>query len=232
MILFNVFKYITFRTIMATLTALMISFLLGRPLVDYLRAFQIGQMIRDDGPSSHIEKSGTPTMGGILILFAMTLSCLLWMRWDNIYVWLVLGVTLGYGVVGFLDDYLKIVRKSSKGLSGKKKLGSQLLIGALVGLVLWMDPGFKTTMAVPFFKHVNPDLGVFYIVFAALVLAGASNAVNLTDGLDGLAIGPVMVCGMTYLLFAYIAGHLKLAQYLQVSYVPGAGELSVLCGPC
>lgn len=230
MILFNVFKYITFRTIMATLTALMISFLLGRPLVDYLRAFQIGQMIRDDGPSSHMEKSGTPTMGGVLILFAMTVSCLLWMRWDNIYVWLVLGVTLGYGVVGFFDDYLKIVRKSHKGLSGKKKLGSQLLIGALVGIVLWMDPGFKTTMAVPFFKHVNPDLGVWYIAFAALVLAGASNAVNLTDGLDGLAIGPVMVCAMTYLLFAYIAGHLKLAQYLQVAYVPGAGELSVICG--
>lgn len=215
---------------MATLTALMISFLLGRPLVDYLRAFQIGQMIRDDGPSSHMEKSGTPTMGGVLILFAMTVSCLLWMRWDNIYVWLVLGVTLGYGVVGFFDDYLKIVRKSHKGLSGKKKLGSQLLIGALVGIVLWMDPGFKTTMAVPFFKHVNPDLGVWYIAFAALVLAGASNAVNLTDGLDGLAIGPVMVCAMTYLLFAYIAGHLKLAQYLQVAYVPGAGELSVICG--
>ncbi len=230
MILFNVFKYITFRTIMATLTALMISFLLGRPLVDYLRAFQIGQMIRDDGPSSHMEKSGTPTMGGILILFAMTLSCLFWMRWDNIYVWLVLGVTLGYGAVGFLDDYLKIVRKSHKGLSGKKKLGSQLIIGAAVGLVLWIDPGFKTTMAVPFFKNVNPDLGVWYIAFAALVLAGASNAVNLTDGLDGLAIGPVMVCSMTYLLFAYIAGHLKLAQYLQVAYVPGAGELSVLCG--
>jgi phospho-N-acetylmuramoyl-pentapeptide-transferase len=230
MILFNVFKYITFRTIMATLTALMVSFLLGRPLVDYLRAFQIGQMIRDDGPSSHMEKSGTPTMGGLLILFAMTLSCLFWMRWDNIYVWLVLGVTLGYGAVGFLDDYLKIVRKSHKGLSGKKKLGSQLIIGALVGFVLWMDPGFKTTMAVPFFKNVNPDLGMWYIAFAALVLAGASNAVNLTDGLDGLAIGPVMVCGMTYLLFAYIAGHLKLAQYLQVAYVPGAGELSVLCG--
>ncbi len=230
MILFNVFKYITFRTIMATLTALMISFLLGRPLVDYLRAFQIGQMIRDDGPSTHLEKSGTPTMGGILILFAMTLSCLFWMRWDNIYVWLVLGVTLGYGAVGFLDDYLKIVRKNHKGLSGKKKLGTQLIIGGLVGLILWLDPGFKTTMAVPFFKNVNPDLGVWYIAFAALVLAGASNAVNLTDGLDGLAIGPVMVCGMTYLLFAYIAGHLKLAQYLQVAYVPGAGELSVLCG--
>jgi len=230
MIPFNVFKYITFRTIMATLTALMISFLLGRPLVDYLRAFQIGQMIRDDGPSSHMEKSGTPTMGGLLILFAMTLSCLFWMRWDNIYVWLVLGVTLAYGAVGFLDDYLKIVRKSHKGLSGKKKLVSQLLIGALVGFVLWMEPSFKTTMAAPFFKNVNPDLGVWYIAFAAFVLAGASNAVNLTDGLDGLAIGSVMVCGMTYLLFAYIAGHLKLAQYLQVAYVPGAGELSVICG--
>ncbi|MCX5861451.1 MAG: phospho-N-acetylmuramoyl-pentapeptide-transferase [Desulfomonile sp.] len=229
-ILFNVFRYITFRTIMATLTALIISFLLGRPLVEYLRAFQIGQMIRDDGPKSHFEKSGTPTMGGVLILFAMTVSCLLWTRWDNIYFWIVLGVTLSYGAIGFLDDYLKIVRKSHKGLSGRQKLGSQLLIGCLVGLVLWMDPGFKTTMAVPFFKHVNPDLGLWYIPFAALVIAGASNAVNLTDGLDGLAIGPVMICGATYLLFAYIAGHLKVAQYLQVAYVPGSGELCVVCG--
>jgi phospho-N-acetylmuramoyl-pentapeptide-transferase len=230
LILFNVFKYISFRTIMATLTALMVSFLLGRPLVDYLRAFQIGQMIRDDGPSSHQEKSGTPTMGGVLILFAVTFSCLLWVRWDNVYVWIVFGVTIVYGLIGFLDDYLKIVRKSHKGLSGRQKLGSQILIGALVGFILWMDPSFKTTMVVPFFKNVNPDLGIWYIPFAALVLAGASNAVNLTDGLDGLAIGPVMVCGMTYLLFAYIAGHLRLAQYLQVAYVPGAGELCVMCG--
>jgi phospho-N-acetylmuramoyl-pentapeptide-transferase len=208
----------------------MISFLLGKPLIDYLREFQIGQMIRDDGPQTHLEKSGTPTMGGVLILFAMTFSCLLWARLDNIYVWVVLGVTLSYGAIGFLDDYLKILRQSHKGLSGKQKLGSQLVIGALVGFFLWMDPSFKTTLAVPFFKNVQPDLGFWYTVFAALVIAGASNAVNLTDGLDGLAIGPVMICGATYLFFAYIAGHLKLAQYLQVPYIPGSGELCVVCG--
>ena len=230
LILFNVFKYITFRTVMATLTALMISFLLGRPLIDYLREFQIGQMIRDDGPKSHLEKSGTPTMGGVLILFAMTLSCLLWTRLDNIYFFIVIGVVLSYGAIGFLDDYLKIVRQSHRGLTAKQKLGSQLLIGAIVGLLLWWDPVFNTTLAVPFFKNVNPDLGIWYIPFVALVIAGASNAVNLTDGLDGLAIGPVMVCGATYLFFAYIAGHLKLSHYLQVAYVPGSGELCVVCG--
>ncbi len=229
-ILFNVFKYITFRTIMATLTALMISFLLGRPLIDYLRAFQIGQMIRHDGPQSHLEKKGTPTMGGVLMLFAMTISCLLWTRLDNPYFWLVLGVVLGYGIIGFSDDYLKIVRRSHKGLTGKQKLGLQLSIGGLVGLYLWLDPVFNTTLAFPFFKNLNPELGIFYIPFAALVIAGASNAVNLTDGLDGLAIGPVMVCAATYLVFAYIAGHLKLSNYLQVAYVPGSGELCVVCG--
>jgi phospho-N-acetylmuramoyl-pentapeptide-transferase len=230
LILFNVFRYITFRAIMATLTALMISFLLGRPLVEYLRAFQIGQYVRDDGPQSHLNKTGTPTMGGLLILFAMTFSCLLWTRLDNLYFWIVFGVTLVYGAIGFLDDYLKITRKTNKGLGGKEKLGLQLVVGALVGFVLWADPAFKTTLAVPFFKNVNPDLGILYIPFVALVIAGASNAVNLTDGLDGLAIGPVMICAATYLVFAYIAGHLKLAQYLQVAYVPGSGELTVLCG--
>lgn len=230
LILFNVFRYITFRAVMATLTALMISFLLGRPLIDYLREFQIGQMVRDDGPQTHLGKSGTPTMGGLLILFAMTISCLLWTRLDNIYFWIVLGVTISYGAIGFLDDYLKIVRKSHKGLKAKQKLALQLLIGGVVGAVLWWDPVFKTTLAVPFFKNVNPELGFWYIPFAALVIAGASNAVNLTDGLDGLAIGPVMVCAATYLLFAYIAGHLKLSHYLQVAYVPGAGELCVVCG--
>lgn len=230
LILFNVFRYITFRAIMATLTALMISFLLGRPLVDYLRAFQIGQMVRDDGPQSHLEKSGTPTMGGILILFAMAVSCLLWTRLDNIYFWIVLGVTLAYGAIGFLDDYLKITRRNHRGLSGKRKLGLQLIVGAIVGLVLWLDPSFSKTLAMPFFKNVNPDLGILYIPFAALVIAGASNAVNLTDGLDGLAIGPVMICAATYLIFAYVAGHLKLAHYLQVPYVPGAGELTIVCG--
>ncbi len=215
---------------MATLTALMISFLLGKPLIDYLREFQIGQMVRDDGPKSHLGKSGTPTMGGLLILFALTFSCLLWARLDNIYVWIVLGVTVGYGAVGFLDDYLKVVRRNHRGLSGKHKLGLQLVIGCVVGFVLWLDPVFKTTLAVPFFKNITPDLGIWYVPFAALVIAGASNAVNLTDGLDGLAIGPVMICGATYLIFAYISGHLKLAQYLQVPYVPGSGELCVVCG--
>ncbi len=229
-IFFNVFKYITFRAIMATLTALMISFILGKPLIDYLRAFQIGQMVRDDGPQSHLSKSGTPTMGGVLILFSLTFSCLLWARLDNIYFWLALGVTLAYGAVGFLDDYLKITQRSHKGLSGKNKLALQFLVGALVGCLLYWDPIFKTTLAVPFFKNINPDLKIFYIPFVALVIAGASNAVNLTDGLDGLAIAPVMVCGSTYLVFAYIAGHLKLAHYLQVAYVPGAGELVIVVG--
>jgi phospho-N-acetylmuramoyl-pentapeptide-transferase len=169
-------------------------------------------------------------MGGLLILFAMTISCLLWARMDNIYFWLVLGVTLSFGAIGFADDYLKLKRKNHRGLSGKRRLAIELGIGAVVGLILWWDPGFKTTLAVPFFKNVHPDLGVWYILFAALVIAGTANAVNLTDGLDGLAIGPVMVCGATYLLFSYMSGHLKLAQYLQISYVPGAGELAVVCG--
>jgi len=229
-ILFNVFRYISFRAIMATLTALMITFLLGRPLVDYLRALQIGQTIRDDGPQSHFEKSGTPTMGGVLILFAMTVACLLWARLDNVYFWIVLGVTLSYGLVGFTDDYLKLVRNSHKGLPGKQKLAIELVVGAAVGFYLWWDPAFKTTLAFPFFKNVMPDLGIWYIPFTALVIAGAANAVNLTDGLDGLAIGPVMICGVTYLVFAYMAGHLKLAQYLQISYVAGSGELAVVLG--
>ncbi len=230
LILFNVFKYITFRTIMATLTALMISFLLGKPLIDYLRAFQIGQMIREDGPKSHLEKSGTPTMGGLLIIFALLFSILLWARLDIKYFWIVFGVTVVYAAIGFIDDYLKIVRKNHRGLAGKRKLALQLLVGAFVGYLLWADPGFKTTLAVPFFKNVLPDLGIWYIPFVAIVIAGSSNAVNLTDGLDGLAIGAVMISTATFLLFAYVAGHLKLADYLQIPYVAGAGELSVVCG--
>jgi phospho-N-acetylmuramoyl-pentapeptide-transferase len=230
LILFNVFRYISFRAIMATLTALMIMLILCRPLIDYLKEFRIGQNIRDDGPSSHFSKSGTPTMGGALILFSMTVSALLWSRLDNTYFWLVLGVTVSYGVIGFLDDYMKLAHKSHHGLSGKRRLLLELFIGGAVGFILWSDPSFKTSLAVPFFKNVHPDLGIFYIAFAAVVIAGAANAVNLTDGLDGLAIGPVMICGATYLIFAYMAGHLKLAQYLQITYVPGAGELAVLCG--
>ncbi len=230
LILFNVFRYISFRAVMATMTALMICFLLGKPLVDYLRAFQIGQMIREDGPQHHQVKGGTPTMGGLLILFALVFSVLLWARLDNIYFWIVLAVTVSYGCIGFLDDYLKIAKRNHRGLSGKLRFGLELLVGGLVGLYLWWDPGFDTTLAVPFFKNFNPDLGIWYVPFVALVIAGASNAVNLTDGLDGLAIGTLMIAVATYMLFAYLAGHLKLAQYLQVSYVAGAGELTVVCG--
>ncbi len=229
-IVFNVVRYISFRAIMATLTALVMSFVLGRPLIDYLREFQINQTIRDDGPEAHLQKTGTPTMGGLLIIFCTIFSCLLWARFDNPYFWIVILVMLSYGCIGFLDDYLKITRKSHHGLSGWYKLGLQLVVGALVGLYLCNDPAFKTTLAVPFFKNLKPELGLLYIPFAALVIAGASNAVNLTDGLDGLAIGPVMIAGITYVFFAYLAGHLKLAQYLQIPYVAGAGELSVVCG--
>lgn len=228
--LFNVFRYISFRTVMATLTALMICFLLGKPVIDYLRAFQIGQMIRDDGPTTHYDKSGTPTMGGVLILFALLTSVLLWSRLDNIYLWIVVLVTTAYGLTGFLDDYLKLSRKSHRGLRPKNKLAMQMVVALLVGTYLWWDPSFKTTLAVPFFKNFTPDLGILYIPFAAIVIAGASNAVNLTDGLDGLAIGSVMIAGATYLLFSYLAGHLKLAQYLQISYIAGAGELAVVLG--
>ncbi len=228
--LFNVFRYISFRTVMATLTALMICFILGKPVIDYLRAFQIGQMIREDGPTTHFDKSGTPTMGGVLVLFALLTSVLLWSRLDNVYLWIVVLVTAAYGMTGFLDDYLKLARKSHRGLRPKNKLAMQMSVALLVGAYLWWDPSFKTTLAFPFFKNFTPDLGILYIPFAAVVIAGASNAVNLTDGLDGLAIGSVMIAGATYLLFSYLAGHLKLAQYLQISYIAGAGELSIVLG--
>ena len=230
LILFNVFRYISFRAVMATLTALMISYLLGRPVVDYLRAFQIGQTVRDDGPKSHLEKSGTPTMGGLLILFAMTFSCLLWTRLDNVYFWIVLGVTLTYGAIGFLDDYLKVTKQSHRGLSGKRKLGLQLIVGCVVGLVLWLDPSFKTTLTVPFFKNFNPDLGIWYIPFVALVIAGASNAVNLTDGMDGLASGCVALCALVFLILTYIVGTQDVAAKLLMPHVPKSGELVILCG--
>jgi phospho-N-acetylmuramoyl-pentapeptide-transferase len=229
-IVFNVFKYISFRTIMASLTALMISLLFGRVVIDYLRALQLGEMIREDVPKSHQQKSGTPTMGGLLIVFSLTMSCLLWAKLDNPCIWIVLGVTVSYGIIGFVDDYYKTVHKNHKAISGKMRLLVELGLGMLVGFYLWYDPSFKTTLAVPFFKNFHPDLGIWYIPFSALVIAGAANAVNLTDGLDGLAIGPVMICGGTYLVFAYMTGHLKLAQYLQITYVAGSGELVVVLG--
>ena len=227
---FYIFRYITFRTIYGTITALVISFILGPWLINKLQKLQIGQTIRKVGPESHFKKEGTPTMGGTLILLAIVLPTLLWTDLSNVYVWVTLLVTVGFGVVGFFDDYRKVKSKSSDGLSAREKMLSLTLIATTAGIILYLYPPFQTTLAIPFFKGLLPDLGIFYIPFAVLVIVGASNAVNLTDGLDGLAIGPTIIASGTYLLFAYLAGNVRLSSYLQISSVQGAGELAVLCG--
>jgi phospho-N-acetylmuramoyl-pentapeptide-transferase len=227
---FYVFRFITFRSIYATITALVISFILGPWLINKLSSLQIGQTIRKVGPESHFKKEGTPTMGGTLILLAIVLPTLLWADLTNIYVWVTLLVTVGFGVIGFIDDFRKVKLRNSDGLSARQKMLWLLLISLAAGSILYIYPPFQTTLVVPFFKEVHPDLGIFYIPFAMLVIVGASNAVNLTDGLDGLAIGPMIIASGTYLLFAYVAGHARVAEYLQISNVQGAGELAVLCG--
>ncbi|GAB6082610.1 phospho-N-acetylmuramoyl-pentapeptide-transferase [Desulfuromonas carbonis] len=227
---FYVFRFITFRTIYAAITALVISFIIGPWLIGKLQDLQIGQSIRKVGPESHFKKEGTPTMGGTLILLAIVLPTLLWADLTNIYVWVTLMVTVGFGAVGFVDDYRKVKLKNSDGLSARQKMFWLILISLAGGLILYYYPPFRTTLAFPFFKGLRPDLGIFYIPFAVLVIVGASNAVNLTDGLDGLAIGPMIIAAGTYLIFAYVAGNAKLSDYLQISSVQGAGELSVLCG--
>lgn len=225
-----VFRFITFRTIYATITALLISFMLGPWLIAILQKLQIGQSIRKVGPESHFVKEGTPTMGGALILCAIIFPTLLWADLTNLYIWLTLLVTGGYGAVGFVDDYLKVVRKNSDGISARQKLFWQILIATIAAYLLYQSGGFDTRLSLPFFKNVQPDLGVFYIPFAVLVMVGASNALNLTDGLDGLAIGPTIIAAGTFLLLAYLAGNAKLADYLQITGIPGSGELAVLCG--
>jgi len=227
---FNVFRYITFRTLLAGIMALSVSFFLGPRLIALLTKKQIGQQIRSDGPSSHFSKAGTPTMGGVLILFSLTLATLLLADLTNLHVWLILGVTLGFGMIGFLDDYQKLSRRNSAGISGRQKLAVQFAVAFVAALVLSFLPGFSSTVTVPFLKDVHPDLGWFYIPFAALVMVGASNAVNLTDGLDGLAIGPVIITGATYAVFTYVSGNSRFAEYLQIPYVAGAGEVAVFCG--
>ena len=225
-----VFRYITFRTIYATITALLISFMIGPWLISTLQRLQIGQSIRKVGPESHFVKEGTPTMGGSLILLAIILPTLLWADLSNLYIWVTLLVTAGYGAVGFIDDYLKVVRKNSDGISARQKMFWQIVIALIAALLLYFSAGFETHLSVPFFKNVNPDLGIFYIPFAVLVMVGASNAVNLTDGLDGLAIGPMIIAAATFLLLAYLAGNARLSEYLQITGIPGAGELAILCG--
>jgi phospho-N-acetylmuramoyl-pentapeptide-transferase len=227
---FNVFRYITFRTIYASLTAFLICFLLGPWVIRRLRRMQVGQYIRDDGPESHLKKAGTPTMGGTLIIGAITASTLLWTDLTNVYVWIALLVLSTNGLIGFADDYLMQVKKQSKGLSAREKFLLQSAVAIGTGVLLFNCPGFSTQVTVPIFKNLSPDLGWGYIPFAALVIVGAANAVNLTDGLDGLAIGPMIIAGATYMVFAYVAGHIRFAEYLQINYVPGAGEIAVFCG--
>ncbi|RME32936.1 MAG: phospho-N-acetylmuramoyl-pentapeptide-transferase [Deltaproteobacteria bacterium] len=227
---FYVFRFITFRTIYAAITALVLSFILGPWLIRRLQELQIGQQIRKLGPESHFKKEGTPTMGGTLILFAIVLPTLLWADLRNHFVWVVLFVTVGYGIIGFVDDWRKVRYKDTEGLRPRQKMFWQLLIALAAGCALYLHPDFDSRLSFPFFKHLHPELGLFYIPFILLVVVGSSNAVNLTDGLDGLAIGPMIIASGTYLVFAYVAGHAKVAAYLQISAIPGAGELAIVCG--
>jgi len=227
---FNVFRYITFRTIYAAVTALLLCFALGPWLIRELGSHQIGQAIRRDGPQSHFAKEGTPTMGGLLIVLAAVVPTLLWANLANPYVWIAIFVTVGFGTVGFVDDYKKVIRKDPKGMSARTKFLFQILLAGAAALLIYLDVGIQDRISIPFFKRLYPSLGVFYVPFVILVIVGASNAVNLTDGLDGLAIGPSVIAAGVYMLFAYLAGHVKIASYLQIQYVPGAGELSVFCG--
>lgn len=226
----NVFRYITFRTIIATLCSLLLLFLFGSWVIQKLRFMQVGQQIREDGPKNHKGKAGTPTMGGCLFLPAVIVSALLWVEIRNVYVWLCVLIVFAFGAIGFIDDYLKVSRKNSKGLSVKAKFGLQILGAVVVGIILLYTPGFDTKLNVPFFKNLTPDLGWGYVVLAVFVIVGASNAVNLTDGLDGLATGPIVIAFTCYLVFSYLAGHMKIANYLQIPYIAGTGELAVICG--
>lgn len=226
----NIFRYLTFRTIYAMITALIVCFVLGPWFIRKLEGLQAKQVIRTDGPESHLEKQGTPTMGGLIILTAIIIPTLLWADLTNAYIWSTLFITVGYGLIGFMDDYLKVVKKNTKGLSARQKMFWQVLMAGGVASFLYLSPGFNEMLYFPFFKNYHPDLGLFFIPFVTLVIVGASNAVNLTDGLDGLAIGPVAINAATYMLFAYIAGHATLSAYLQIPRVVGAGELAVICG--
>jgi len=226
---FNVFRYITFRTGAATLTALFIAFMVGPPLIRWLEQMRVGQPIRNIGPD-HQGKEGTPTMGGLLILLSLLVSVLLWSNLDNRFVWIVIGITSGYGVLGFIDDYRKVKEGHSAGISARAKLFWQTLMAIGVALAIYTDPDFDAHLAVPFFKNFTPYLGVFYVPFAAFVIVATSNSVNLTDGLDGLAIGPVLVAAGTFLILSYAAGHAGIADYLAIKYVPGSGHLAIFCG--
>ncbi|MEM7048553.1 MAG: phospho-N-acetylmuramoyl-pentapeptide-transferase [Acidobacteriota bacterium] len=230
--IFNVFRYITFRGAGAIVTALLISLLLGPRFIRTLRRLSVGQNIRDVGPEQHHIKAGTPTMGGLLIIFSVVVSTLLWANLTNYYVWIAVGVTVAFAAVGFADDYMKVRNRRNLGLTARSKFILQVLAAGLAAVALRALPhpyDFSDTLAFPFFKQVVLPLGLAYVPFVAFVLVGSSNAVNLTDGLDGLAIGVTLIAASTYAVFTYVAGNRVVASYLQVEYVAGAGEVTIFC---
>lgn len=229
---FHVIHYLTLRAILAALTALVFSLWLGPKMIAWLRQRQMGQQVRQEGPQSHYSKAGTPTMGGALILISIAAACLLWGDLSNRYLWIVLLVTMGFGLIGWVDDYRKIIKKNTKGLPGRWKYFYQSLIGLLAVGYLYMTATTpaETQLAIPFFKNVLIPLGFFYVILSYFVVVGASNGVNLTDGLDGLAILPTVLVGGALGVFAYLSGHHDFAQYLAIPHVAGVGELCVFCG--
>ncbi len=226
---FNVFRYLTFRSVGAALTALLIAFIVGPALIRLLENRQVGQTIREDTPDRHQAKAGTPTMGGALILLAVLASTLLWAEWTNPYVWIVLVSTLGCGLLGFVDDYLKAVEKKPQGIRSRTKFAWQIAISTAVVLALYFWTPFDARISVPLVKDFHPSIGWLYVPLGVLFIAGFSNAVNLTDGLDGLAIGPTMITAGVIGLFSYAVGNAVIADYLELKYVPGAGTLAIVC---
>ena len=229
---FNVFSYLTLRGILGALTALLISLMIGPWMIRRLSQYNIGQAVRDDGPKSHFSKAGTPTMGGLLILVSIVISTLLWADLSNYKIWIVLGVTVSFGIIGWVDDYKKVTIGSSKGLSAKHKYFWQSVFGFAAAYLLYVSAvsPAETLLSLPFFKDVMIDMGWFFVVFVYLVIVGTSNAVNLTDGLDGLAIMPAVMVAGALGIIAYLTGHVQFAEYLAIPYIKGAGEMIVFCG--
>lgn len=229
---FSVFHYITLRAVLAALTSLVISLMFGPVIIRWLSKAQIGQVVRDNGPQTHLAKSGTPTMGGVLTLFSIGITTLLWSKLANSYVWIVLAVTLAFGLIGWVDDYRKLILKNPRGLPSRWKYFWQSVCGIIAAFYLYnmaASPA-ETNLLIPFFKNLYLPLGPLYVIFVYFVIVGTSNAVNLTDGLDGLAILPAVLIAGALGIFAYVTGHMKFAEYLMLPYIPGVGEVAVFCG--
>ncbi len=227
---FNVFRYITFRTVLAILSALIISFILTPRAIRKFQEWKIRADKREDVPDRHEMKKGTPTMGGAVILVSTIIPTILWADLQNVYIWLVLGSLLLFGLIGFADDFRKLKGRNGKGLPGRTRLILEILIAVVISVIIYSKAEFLSQLTIPFFKNLTPELGLGYVLLCVFIIVGTSNSVNLTDGLDGLAIGPVLTVCATFLLFSYLVGNIKFAQYLQIFYVKGAGELTIFCG--